>query len=566
MKIALLILVAAGFVMMAAAGAGADEDSAAAQAQQIQAQAKAFLDKYEADFERMNNEFQLADWAAACSGTKEDYAKKTECDLALRQYHSDPEAYRTVCELVREREQLDPLAARALYVAKLAYEANQLPADLLAQMTDKSTEIEHAMNTFRATIDGKEYTNNDLLEMLAKENDSARRQQYWEALKQVGEAVGPKLVELAKLRNKAARRLGFTDYWDMMIRLQEHDPEQLMTIFAELKDKTDAPFKKMKGELDAELARRFGTTPEKLMPWHYDDPFFQTAPPSGKVDVDAFYRDKTKEDIVAIGRKFYAGIGLPIDEILKRSDLFDRPGKDQHAFCASINRRGDVRVLCNIRPTAEWMDTLLHESGHAVYDYYTDFSLPYNLREQAHAFTTEGYAMFMGALAKTPEWIVAHAGGDPARVESLAAAIRQQRRREQLIFARWALVMFHFEKAFYENPDRDLNALWWDCVERYQSLVRPPSRNKPDWASKPHFTCAPVYYHNYMLGELFAAQLRHAIGGRESSGPFYEQPGFAALLKDKVFMPGARWPWPEFVRRATGEDLTAKYFADEVAK
>ena len=64
-------------------------------------------------------------------------------------------------------------------------------------MVNKLSEIEQTFNTYRATLDGKNYTNNDLLEMLAKETDTAKRQAIWEALKQVGEQVGAKLIELA---------------------------------------------------------------------------------------------------------------------------------------------------------------------------------------------------------------------------------------------------------------------------------------------------------------------------------------------------------------------------------
>ncbi|MBN1587953.1 MAG: M2 family metallopeptidase, partial [Pirellulales bacterium] len=571
MRMALLVILTAGLAVMAAAIAHAnDDDPAATESQKIQAKAKKFLDKYQADLARLNKEANLASWAAACSGKAADYEKTAQCVLAMREYHSDPEHYRIVCELLRDREHYDPITARALYVAKLAYEGNQLSPELLKQMVALSTEIEQQMNTFRVKFDGKEYTNNDILEMLAKENDSTKRQQYWEALKQVGEQISPKLIKLAKLRNKAARKLGYSDYWDMMIRLQEHNPEQLLAIFAELEEMTNEPFKQMKDTLDAELARRFKIEPGALMPWHYDNPFFQAAPPSEKVDLDEFYKDKTKEEIVEIARKFYAGIGLPIESILVRSDLYERPGKDQHAFCTSIDREGDVRTLLNIKPTAEWMDTMLHEQGHGVYDLYIAGSLPYNLRTQAHIFTTEAVAMLFGALAKDPGWMIANAAADPARVNEVAGAIREQRRREQLIFARWALVMLNFEKAFYENPDRDLNTLWWDHVERYQALVRPPSRSKPDWAAKPHFTCAPVYYHNYMLGELFAAQLRHKLDetsklmSMRTSPDYTGQPYVGRVLINKVFAPGARWPWPEFVEKATGEKLTAKYFAEEV--
>ena len=114
-----------------------------------------------------------------------------------------------------------------------------------------------------------------------------------------------------------------------------------------------------------------------------------------------FYAGRTKEDIVELGRKFFEDLGLEFDDIVANSDFFEREGKDQHAFCITLDRGGDVRMLLNIKPTADWMDTMLHESGHAVYYKYIDRSLPYNLREAAHIFTTEAIAMMMGALART---------------------------------------------------------------------------------------------------------------------------------------------------------------------
>ena len=47
--------------------------------------------------------------------------------------------------------------------------------------------------------------------------------------------------------------------------------------------------------------------------------------------------------------------------------------------------------------------------------------------------------------------------------------------------------------------------------EKYQMVKSPPGRNAPDYGSKIHMIVAPVYYHNYMMGELFASQLHHAI-------------------------------------------------------
>ncbi len=562
-----LILATLGIVLCGLASLGYVQDQGDAD---LKAEAVAFLKAYDQKLAELEIPAALAHWKAATSGKAEDYDEAAARSLAEREYHSDPETYAQVKRFITVADELSPIQARSLRRAELDFRGNQLPPQMLKELVDLSTEIEKLLKTYRAELDGKRYSDNDLLEMLADEDDSARREAIWRALKQVGTVVAPKIVELAKLRNRAASSLGFDNYWQMEIQLQEHDPEQLLAIFEELEELTREPFAEMKATMDGELAGRFDTEVGDMKPWHYDNPFFQAAPPSKAVDLDVFYDQKKKEDITEIARRFYADIGLPIESVLERSDLYERPGKDQHAFCTDIDREGDVRTLCNIKPTAEWMDTMLHEQGHAVYDLWLDRSLPRNLRGPAHIFATEAVAMLFGALAKTPSWIIAYADGDADQVNQLAAAIKEQRRREQLIFTRWTLVMLHMEKSLYENPDQDLNRLWWDYKERFQMLQRPGGTPSADWAAKPHFTIAPVYYHNYQLGELFAAQLRHVLADQAGhNGPtnelsFNGRKDFGRYLIQEVFRPGRRWPWPEFVEKATGEPLTAKYFASEV--
>jgi len=82
---------------------------------------------------------------------------------------------------------------------------------------------------------------------------------------------------------------------------------------------------------------------------------------------------------------------------------------------------------------------------------------------------------------------------------------------DALVFTRWVLVMTHFERELYADPDADLDAIWWSLVNRYQLLTPPDGRRAPDWAAKIHIACAPVYYHTYLYGHLVAAQLRAAI-------------------------------------------------------
>ena len=114
-----------------------------------------------------------------------------------------------------------------------------------------------------------------------------------------------------------------------------------------------------------------------------------------------------------------------------------------------------------------------------------------------------------------------------------------------------------------------MNKLWWDLVEKYQMVQRPEGRNAPDYAAKIHVVSAPCYYHNYMMGELFACQV-HAAIAREvlrsdhpATAVYTRNPQVGAFMKQKVFAPGGAKSWNELTRFATGESLNAKAFAAE---
>src|SRR5690606_28846553 len=193
----------------------------------------------------------------------------------------------------------------------------------------------------------------------------------------------------------------------MDLELQEIAPAELERIGADVERRTAAPFAAAKAVVDGALAERIGLAPAALRPWHYADPFCQELPPAGDVDLDALFAG---HDVVELARTYYASIGLPVDAVLARSDLYERPGKDQHAFCTDMDREGDVRILCNVKNDARWMGTMLHELGHAVYDVALPRELPFLLRTAAHTLTTEAVAMYFGALVRDADWLAAMLG------------------------------------------------------------------------------------------------------------------------------------------------------------
>jgi peptidyl-dipeptidase A len=99
-------------------------------------------------------------------------------------------------------------------------------------------------------------------------------------------------------------------------------------------------------------------------------------------------------------------------------------------------------------------------------------------------------------------------------------------------------------------------------VERLQLINRPPERDDPDWAAKIHVAIAPVYYHNYVLGHLTAAQLRNHLEKQIVGGSFFTSELAGRYLLEAVFGQGARENWERTVLRATGEELNPAYFIE----
>ncbi len=498
-------------------------------------------------------------WETSTRSSPEAAQRRERLELERRDLLGDPDAFRAIEAARRKADEFDPLVARQLDVLHDAFAPHQIDAELRRRIVELEVEVETTFNTFRGEIDGQRVDDNAIADVLRTSDDSAARRAAWEAAKQVGAEVADRVRELARLRNEAARRLGYRDHFALALATSELDEGRLFGTLDEVDQATAAPFDEWKARLDATLAERFGCEPADLRPWHLDDPFFQDPPISGAVDLDPLFEHA---DVEALTVRSYDGLDLDTRPVLSRSDLYAREGKSQHAFCIHIDREGDVRVLCNVEPNERWTETMLHEFGHAVYDRELDSSLPWLLREAAHALTTEGVAMLFGRLARYPGWLTTVAGVGAADVEALTSRLAEARRAALLVFARWVLVMTNFERGLYADPDADHDARWWDLVERYQRVRRPDGRHAPDWAAKIHLTVAPVYYHNYLYGELVASQLQSTLEMR--AGGVVDEPAAGRFLVDEVFRPGASVRWDRLIERATREPLTAAHLARQL--
>ncbi len=532
------------------------------------AAAQKFLTDFTAKLRPLEVAVNRAWWDANITGNDDDFARKEKAQNAIDALLSDQALFADVKSLKdRSKEIEDKVTKRAIDIVFLQILEKQVDKELLDKMTKLSNVVEQKFSKFRAKVDGKEIDDAAVRDILKKSTLSERRKEVWEASKEVGKVVESELKELVVLRNQAAKKLGFANFHAMTLYLNEQNGPDLVKLFDDLDELTREPFKKAKAEIDVKLAANCGIGVGELLPWHYHDPFFQESPSVFKTDLDAVYKDA---DLIELSRDFYKGIGLPIDLVIEKSgnDFAPHKGKNPHAFCQDVTRDGgDVRVLANVVNNEYWMATMLHEFGHSVYSSINiPAKLPYVLRTESHILTTEGVAMMFEKLSKRRGWVekMGLKVENPAEFDATASKMMANR---LLIFSRWCQVMLRFEKGMYENPDQDLNALWWDLVERYQMLRRPPGRNAPDYGSKIHIVSAPVYYHNYMMGELFASQLHQAIARKvyDNAAPmsviYVGNREVGAFMQRFVFEPGKTMSWNELTRYATDSDLSPAAFA-----
>ena len=448
----------------------------------------------------------------------------------------------------------DPLLNRQLNVLIRSFKQNQIPKDLLDQLARKEAALAQAYGSFRPLLDGKEVSENEIRELLKKEASVEKRKAAWEASKKIGPVLAPQILELVKLRNQAAQSLGYADYFQMQLDLQEVDGKWLLATLADLGEKSDRAYIQALAEINESLAARFGT--QELGPWSWSDPFCQQDPLDNQ-ELDTLV---TGVDLSKRSAAFYERLGFSVDAILARSDMYERPGKNQHAFCINIDRGEDVRTLNNVSPTIKWLETVLHELGHAIYEIGFDSSLPWLLREPPHMITTEAMALIAGRQAYKVEALkfLTEQGA-----HSAFQKIEKGHRRHQLIFSRWVLVMTEFESQLYCNPSQDLNALWWALVQKHQKIAPPANRQGAfDWACKYHIGLAPVYYFSYLLGEMFASAIQESLMTTcADTGLSNEKTGH--FLREKLFSPGNRMPWNELIQHVTGSPLSGAAWLKE---
>ncbi len=547
-------------------------------------EADLFLKKYNEEFQKVYYEANKAQWDANTDISDAHDSIAAEASKVLAKYQGSVEVIAKTKELLAQKEKLDPIQVRQLEKIRLgaAHAPGTVPAavDSLINAGTKQTSILYSYDYVITGKDGKQkkVSTNDIDKILQDSKNLSDRLAAWETSKGVGVKLKDGLVELQTLRNRVAREMGYSSYFDLEVADYGITTKEMMALMDQLVTELRPLYRELHTYARYELAKRYNQPVPENIPahwlsnrWGQNWPGFVNA-----INLDALFKGKSKEWVVQQAEDFYVSLGYPKlkQNFWDKSDLYPVEAnstrkKNNHASAWHLDVADDYRSLMSVEPNDDWFKTTHHELGHIYYFIeYTNPDVPIVLREGANRSYHEGVGDLM-AIASLQQPYLQQLGLMPKemKIDQTQWLLNDALSSASVIFIPWAAgTMSHFEHDLYELnlPKDEFNTRWWEYVEKYQGIVPPSARGEEfcDAATKTHIIDDPAQYYDYALSCVLKFQLHSYI----AKNILKQDPRVCNYYGNKevgefllgIMRPGASKDWRLVLKEKTGEDLSAK--------
>src|SRR5262249_23667165 len=161
---------------------------------------KEYIDSHTELIAPLHKDYSLKFWELSLTGDEQLEKALIESKERYLKIYNNHEEFRQIRQWISTNPPLDEIDARQLKLIHDAFVPHQIQPDVLRDIVERETQIENQSNTFRAKFEGGEATDNELREILRTETNVTRRRATWEATKQVGQEIAPRLLELVAIR------------------------------------------------------------------------------------------------------------------------------------------------------------------------------------------------------------------------------------------------------------------------------------------------------------------------------------------------------------------------------
>jgi len=391
----------------------------------------------------------------------------------------------------------------------------------------------------------------------------AERKAAWEGLQSIEPFVlANGFLDIVKERNRLGRLLGYEDYYDYKVNLNEgFSKKKLFELLGELERETRSACEKSVQELSSQgLSARD--------PWNFE--FLISGDMTAKIDPYLGF-----ENALSRWGKSFAAMDISYEGATLQLDLLSRKGKEENGFMhgpfpAFVDegkfRPAHINFTANALPGQlgsgkRALETFFHEGGHAAH--FANIKMPAPCYSQEFAPSSVAFAetqsMFMDSLCEDPDWQLRYAKNE--KNESMPMElIRENLLREHRFLAyrlRSLLVVPFAEKAIYEMSEAELTPenVLKRLREIEKDILQLTAAVRPV-LSVPHLLSgeASAYYHGYVLAQMAVYQTRAYF--LEKYGHIFDNPQVGQQLAEKYWRPGNSKTFLQLV-----EDLTGKPFS-----
>ena len=551
------------------------------------ANARAFFNALNQDYVSVHQAKEELFWTTYM-GTSSDDEGYARAERAFKDFVSDPGRLRATREQIGLVEGLPDGAGKDLLLHGLRgwqalFEANVIESDegrrLMHELVEAETTLFAKRRTFVPTHvnergEVEDATLASLATNLATNPIEERRRSSFDAFRGIEQwALDNGFLDLVRLRNRYARALGFSNFFEMKLRKNERmTVPQLFAVLDDFIQRTDAA----NARTLADLRARHGDV--AVLPWNLR--FFTTGDIVRRIDPYLTFAPALRRWVESFRR-----LGIGFRGATLQLDLLDRPGKYQNGFCHSpvpawVNEQGEwipghINFTSEAKPDqvgsgTRAIATLFHEGGHAahfanVVQQAPCFSQEYAPTSMAYA---ETQSMFCDSLLDDADWLSRYARDAEGRampedvIHARVASLQPMLAFEKRMLA----VVPCFESALYLMPDEALTP------EAVLALARQTERRVLGMESPRPLLAIPhllnqesaAAYQGYLLAEMAVAQTRAFF--LERDGYLTDNPAIGPALRTHYWEPGNSVDHDTMLRTLTGEGFSARHLAAECNK
>jgi hypothetical protein len=540
-----------------------------------------YLDDLNETYLELHRRKETAFWETRM-GLADRQRELGEADLALREFLGDAER---LSELRGLRESSDGTAEQNEVLSGwiLTFSRNQVEdpgaRTLLRDIVAREGALSRARGNLKLGYEGPEgfvpASSVALGNAVRTNPDASVRRAAFEGLRSIESfALANGWVEIVKLRNRFAKKLGYEDYYEYKVQWAEgFDKKTLFGFLDELEVRTR---EKAQSEIDR-LRSEHGD--EAIEPWNVA---YHTWGGDLQRERDPYFRF---EDALERWVRSFGAMGIRFRNAKITLDLVDRKGKYENGFMhgpvPAFVRRGawlpaEINFTANALPGevgsgSRAIQTLFHEGGHAAH--FSNIVMGAPCFSQEYAPTSVAFAetqsMFCDSILSDADWQTRYAK-DEHGVSIPFELIERDVRLTHPFFAqnvRNMLVVCYAEKAIYETPDDELTpervlATLRDVETRISLL---PGGNPRPTLAVPHLLSweASAYYHGYVLAQMAVYQTRDHF--RAKYGALLDDPRIGHDLAETYWRPGNSESFLTLVKKMTGKPFSADALVREAS-